>query len=744
MASEEDCKARVTYAKRRKARNSSEMPGNRCTNCITSRSECTHTPREAEPSSPPGQSFKTPHEHIESILSTTTVYVPSRDPEVSHQILVEVAQYARGLEENLAALRLQSTAASPAFSSDGTDALPVLNKTSRFYGQSSSAQFTKSAMKHIDGDTSYVVGVQRPEFWITQPWEKLTIEPPPTFFPDHDLLESLVKIYFEQINPILGILHSPSFHQAILDGVHLRDPQFGAVVLLVCALASRHSEDPRIFLDSSNSEHTCGWKWFMQVRPLRSSFSPEQPSLYQLQLLCLSAIFLTGTSTPEESWILAGLGIRFAQGVGAHLRSGYSTMQPLTAELYKRVFWLLVVCDTVMSAFKGRPSMTQPTDFDLDFPVGVDEEYWGVPNAVQPHGKASTSAFMAVHLQLMLIFARIQRAVYPVNGKTCPENVIVELDSALNKWVDEIPDHLRWDPNQSNQIFLDQSAVLYSIYYHAQILIHRPFIPAPGKESTSNTSFPSLAICANAARSCGHVLDVQARRGRGPLHYPSVMTALFDCAVVILINVWAVVGGRKSRTQEDFGRANADAQNCVRVLRLYERRWRVAGRKCDIITAMLNLGKYTSGAYSLKRSLAPEEDAAAALNNINTYTAPLDSSRPIAEQIEALERSIQETDHLFSLPLHTEELGRLPVYDSFDYEFPIKPNDMRYPDDPPYDFSGEADFQQLLQDSLFSTPSVSTADLELLPTSFDIPSGYGWQDWSAYFANVDGLDPRTY
>jgi hypothetical protein len=77
------------------------------------------------------------------------------------------------------------------------------------------------------------------------------------------------------------------------------------------------------------------------------------------------------------------------------------------------------------------------------------------------------------------------------------------------------------------------------ILFAAQILMHRPFIPAPGKESVKvggyslhpglacsssiKMNFPSLAICANAARSCGHVLDVQARRGRGLLHYPTLM-----------------------------------------------------------------------------------------------------------------------------------------------------------------------------------------------------------------------------
>jgi hypothetical protein len=185
-------------------------------------------------------------------------------------------------------------------------------------------------------------------------------------------LKALIKIYFEQINPLLGILHFPSFHRSILDGLHFRDPQFGAVVLTVCALASRYSDDPRVFIEGANSEHSCGWKWYRQVRPLRATFS-DVPSLYELQLICvrkiafllgsqrtedgwiqLGTIFIIGQSIPEESWILAGIGIRCAQGVGAHQRSAYSNMKPLTAELYKRVFWILVTIDATMSAMNGK------------------------------------------------------------------------------------------------------------------------------------------------------------------------------------------------------------------------------------------------------------------------------------------------------------------------------------------------------------------------------------------------------
>ncbi|KAJ7146469.1 hypothetical protein C8R44DRAFT_724248 [Mycena epipterygia] len=92
---------------------------------------------------------------------------------------------------------------------------------------------------------------------------------------------------------------------------------------------------------------------------------------------------------------------------------------------------------------------------------------------------------------------------------------------------------------------------------------------------------------------------------------------------------------------------------------------------------MLNLGKYTSDGPSLKRARDPEEAIPPAFISIPEEHGT-DGSMSAAEKIKALEFSIQETAHLFALPLHTEELGRLAVYDSFDYEFPFQPNDIHY------------------------------------------------------------------
>jgi hypothetical protein len=101
----------------------------------------------------------------------------------------------------------------------------------------------------------------------------------------------------------------------------------------------------------------------------------------------------------------------------------------------------------------------------------------------------------------------------------------------LNKWVDSVPDHrpshtslfriithlcsVRWDPNKKTDTFFNQSVYLYATYYHIQIIIHRPFIPSPSRPSP--LSFPSLAICTNAARSCSYVVDIHRKRNRKSL-----------------------------------------------------------------------------------------------------------------------------------------------------------------------------------------------------------------------------------
>ena len=102
-------------------------------------------------------------------------------------------------------------------------------------------------------------------------------------FPEKDLLGSLPDLYFEHYNIFFPLLHRPSFKRSIAEGLHLRDDGFGATLLLVCAIASRFSDDPRVLMEGVASPYSGGWKWYHQAQSQvnRPPFAP--PSLYDLQ-----------------------------------------------------------------------------------------------------------------------------------------------------------------------------------------------------------------------------------------------------------------------------------------------------------------------------------------------------------------------------------------------------------------------------------------------------------------------------
>jgi hypothetical protein len=49
-------------------------------------------------------------------------------------------------------------------------------------------------------------------------------------------------------------------------------------------------------------------------------------------------MFLQGSSAPQASWTMIGIGVRMAEDVGAHRRKMYTSMTT-DDELWKRAFW---------------------------------------------------------------------------------------------------------------------------------------------------------------------------------------------------------------------------------------------------------------------------------------------------------------------------------------------------------------------------------------------------------------------
>ncbi|KAJ7772586.1 fungal-specific transcription factor domain-containing protein [Mycena maculata] len=685
---------------------SGKMPNNICSNCIAFNSSCTHLASAANRRNPKEQSQATGvhraavhtaiQSQIEAILSETTPYSLPKEPSSVLRTLVDIATYARNLERELAVLKGtalpdlqildQDTYTRPPTPMDlsltATEGcvftelrermkgLMVDSSHNRFYGQSSDIMLIKTVMDikqvqvtgRLDKQLAdHLLAIKRPEYWNSYPFHQPPEEAPDIYvFPEPDLMDSLLSLYWLHVQPFVPLLHRPTFEKSVAEGLHLKNSRFGATLLLVCAMAARYSSDPRVYLN--NSEHSCGWKWAAQIRLVRQSFTTT-PSLYDVQICCLAVIFLQSTGCPELCWVLTSIGIRLAQDVGAHRRRRYTGSKPAEDQLWTRAFWVLVLIDILISASFGRPRATTADDFDLDLPIECDDIYWenSDPEKAfkQPSGIPSVLAYLTCYIKLLDILGFAQKTLYTLKrskkrgaeAEQWNQQVVAELDSAMNNWIDSLPDHLRWDPHREDSTFSQQSASLYVSYYHIQIQIHRPFLPRPGHSSP--LSYPSLAVCANSARACAHIMDVQSRRGILPLAH--VMMGLFDSSVILLLIIWS---GKQSGMTIDASKELRDVHACLKVLQSFEQRWQVAGRLWDILYAMLTASDSMPSSPpppSTKRD-RDSDTRRSSPSTTSTSGSEFSSLHPpdiVRAPLNPLEEPL--------LPVHSAELGRLPA-----------------------------------------------------------------------------------
>ncbi|PIL25443.1 transcription factor [Ganoderma sinense ZZ0214-1] len=445
---------------------------------------------------------------------------------------------------------------------EGIRKLSIKAHPFRYHGRSSGMVFIRAAIamkNELTGSGPAPPGDQQ------HPWVTALVEDDlPMFeessFPPRELLDTLVDLYFRHENCHYPLLHEPTFKKCVKAGQHLRNGGFGATVLLVCAIGSRFSRDPRVLLPGSAHHHSAGWKWFTLVeRARRLSFAPAK--LHDLQVYALMAMFLDGTAVPQATWPVIGVGIRAAVEVGVHRKMMYAPTPNVEEELWRRAFWTLVLLEWMSGHAFGRPCSIHAEDFDLALPTECDDEYWltsdGEPLFKQPPGKPSKVSGFVYMIRLCQGLAFANRTIYATNKSRAQQGhsdeqweqrIVAELDSALNNWADSLPSHLRWNPEEENEVFLTQAATLAAWHRGHQIAVHRSFMSSSRRESP--ISPPSTIICTNAARATIHIADVLCKRRGSLTHRNTGM--VFMAAIVLMTNLLGLKrAGRAVHMEKD-------------------------------------------------------------------------------------------------------------------------------------------------------------------------------------------------
>ncbi|KAM0754760.1 hypothetical protein T439DRAFT_321802 [Meredithblackwellia eburnea MCA 4105] len=624
----------------------------------------------------------------------------------------------------------------------------------RYAGASSGPAFAKVVLSELMPDKPMIHPDACPSLVDELLLREFTSKSRAAPLPPADLSAALILAYFRHVNNLIPILHRPSFERAIASGMLESEPSFRRLVLAVFALGARFIDDPRLptspmieGADPKTQGHAKGFSFFHAASGEIASHLVT-PTLFDIQGSVLCVVWCLGATSPLIAWQRVGFAVRRAVDVGCHseTRTRWSS-SPLEDQLRKRAFHALLSFDRCISAQLGRPLAMQDHDSNLTLPLDItDDELddWNLrgPKSTPPVSGTTPSPMAAFlcYIKLVKITAKTIKNLYGTHriGDSMKEvsATVSDLDSSLNEWLTTVPEFLRWDPKSVDPMWLSASAMLYSTWYHAQILVHRDFMVP---RATPIQHLPSLAICGNAARSSAHLLDtLREKKQLQNLFW----LAPLDAGTSAMILTILLIRQGPSGMYNPASAAEADCQKCIAVLN------DLAPSTCMAVKIEHGVSRLFNIAAVHNQRLAPKSVSRSIAQEVYLKCAKkkLESGSPVSPlpyEATTIITGADAMNPLFDDPI----LAMSPIAG---FGAPPTPAASGGTVSPEIDFTSQAtSITPELDPSLFST-SLGSDQFGFQPQFWD-PSAYGTAgsssneiDWVSTFGssfNFDYLNP---
>ncbi|ORY28987.1 fungal-specific transcription factor domain-domain-containing protein [Naematelia encephala] len=218
-----------------------------------------------------------------------------------------------------------------------------------------------------------------------------------------DLVDSLVQAYFTISHLLWPILHYPTFLAQYHDPAHRRSPSFVCLVMSLCCLSSRYTQDPRL--------PTLSPQLLALARVAVARLAAERSDVYLVQALFNMSVVQEGTLRPSLLWTYLSQALSMAIDLGLHRRvDEWSTFSAIDIEVRRRTMWALYCQNVKASCTFGRPPLLRLSDLDLDEPAAVDDVYISAEGGigVQPDRPSVMAGFVAA-IRLHMILERTIR-----------------------------------------------------------------------------------------------------------------------------------------------------------------------------------------------------------------------------------------------------------------------------------------------------------------------------------------------
>ncbi|KAK7421626.1 hypothetical protein QQX98_002093 [Neonectria punicea] len=312
--------------------------------------------------------------------------------------------------------------------------------------------------------------------------------------PPKPLAESMLRRYFDFAATTHRFLHRPSI-EAWLEELYdtngamlYQETARSRTALLFMVFAHSNNYRSRLTADTKDGiiESAETSARFFAVAEHQLSMEKGEIRLASVQARLAQCFYLLAQSRLNHCWTLFGITAQLVLALGIHRKSRVdpktsNRVDHIDLECRKRTFWCAFNLNTYLSAALGRPMTFHEEDIDQELPLCVDDEQlrFGPTPTSMLLGPSITSATVA-QIKLSRILAAILRALYGIHPRSTEEHftLAAKFTRDLAKWREHISYLL--DTDGSSAIFvklvLRQRDVLKLAFWHAQILVHRPFL----------------------------------------------------------------------------------------------------------------------------------------------------------------------------------------------------------------------------------------------------------------------------
>lgn len=451
----------------------------------------------------------------------------------------------------------------------------------------SNMSFLIRQQRDKDDDVYHFAGNEIPRGQLKIGHDQLVLDA--LTLPEQALADELVQAYFTYFNPGYPIVDEDLFMAQYRN----RDPGDPPPILLLQAilLAGSHVSRPKAERDALKEIFFRRTKWLFDSRIERNR-----------DIMVQAALLMTWHSESADDdvasnahyWV--GVAARIATGLGMHRNPVSSRFVSRDRHMWRRLWYILVQFDVMVSLSYGRPQAINLEDSDVS-PL--------TPSDFEGCGSHVQIEYVIHFSEICIMISHIVRERFGLRASTEQRKAALqEADEALANWSLKLPDSLRLRASDMDP----WSAMLHLTYNNFLILLHRPH---PRASAYSDDYGPHDAeICSAAAGVIASIFEELRLNNRLKLLWYSGVHTLFTAMIQVRVElrfsnpVLAINALRRFDSASHSLRELSEYwTHAATILRLFEDSKRLQE---DLRTATTERPRHSSATGTQERTQNPE------------------------------------------------------------------------------------------------------------------------------------------